>query len=41
VWGVARTTFWIGPDGRIKKVWKKVDTKQHADEVLAAMRSAG
>ena len=38
VWGVARTTFWIGPDGRIKKIWKKVDTKQHADEVLAAMQ---
>jgi peroxiredoxin Q/BCP len=38
VWGVARTTFWIGPDGRIKKIWKKVDTKTHAEEVLAAMR---
>ena len=30
--------FWIGSDGRVKKVWKKVDTKRHADEVLAAMR---
>jgi peroxiredoxin Q/BCP len=40
VWGVARTTFWIGPDGRIKKIWKKVDTKNHAEEVLAAMREA-
>ena len=38
VWGVARTTFWIGPNGRIKKIWKKVDTKQHVDEVLAAMQ---
>jgi len=38
VWGVARTTFWIGADGRIKKIWKKVDTKTHAEEVLAAMR---
>jgi thioredoxin-dependent peroxiredoxin len=38
VWGVARTTYWIGPDGRIKKIWKKVDTKVHAEEVLAAMR---
>jgi len=36
-WGVARTTFWIGPDGRIKKIWKKVDTARHAEEVLAAM----
>ncbi|MEK6373156.1 MAG: thioredoxin-dependent thiol peroxidase [Acidobacteriota bacterium] len=37
-WGVARTTFWIGPDGRVKKIWKKVDTAKHAEEVLAAMQ---
>ncbi len=37
-WGVARTTFWIGPDGRIKKIWKKVDSAKHAEEVLAAMQ---
>jgi len=36
-WGVARTTYWIGPDGRIKKIWKKVDTARHAEEVLAAL----
>src|SRR5258708_38200509 len=36
-WGVARTTFWIGPDGRIKKIWKKVDTKKHAEDVLAEL----
>ncbi|HEV7923047.1 MAG TPA: thioredoxin-dependent thiol peroxidase [Thermoanaerobaculia bacterium] len=36
-WGVARTTFWIGADGRVKKVWKKVDTAKHAEEVLAAL----
>ena len=34
-WGVARTTFWIGTDGRIKKIWKKVDTSRHAEDVLA------
>ncbi len=34
-WGIARTTFWIGPDGRIKKIYKKVDTKKHAEDVLA------
>ncbi len=39
-WGVARTTFWIGPDGKIKKIWKKVDTKRHAEEVLAALDEA-
>ena len=33
-WGVARTTFWIGPDGRVKKIWKKVDTEKHAEDVL-------
>lgn len=38
-WGVARTTFWIGPDGRVKKIWKKVDTAKHAEEVLAAMQA--
>ena len=39
-WGVARMTYWIGPDGRVKKVYKKVDAAQHADEVLADLRAA-
>ena len=39
-WGIARTTFWIGPDGKIKKIWKKVDTKRHAEEVLEALDEA-
>lgn len=39
-WGVARTTFWIGPDGRIKKIYKKVDTKQHAEDVLKDLHEA-
>jgi peroxiredoxin Q/BCP len=38
-WGVARTTFWIGPDGRIKKIWKKVDTSRHAEDVLAEIHA--
>ena len=38
-WGVARTTFWIGPDGRIKKIYKKVDTAKHAEEVLADLNA--
>ena len=37
-WGVARTTYWIGPDGRIKKIWKKVDVAKHAEEVLADLK---
>ena len=39
-WGVARTTYWIGPDGRIKKVWKKMDTAKHAEDVLEELRQA-
>ena len=39
-WGVARTTYWIGADGRIRRVWKKVDTARHAEEVLEALREA-
>lgn len=38
-WGVARTTYWIGPDGRVKKIWKKVDTAKHAEDVLAELRA--
>jgi len=38
-WGVARTTFWIGPDGRIRKIWKKVDTARHAEQVLEALNA--
>ena len=39
-WGVARTTYWIGADGRVKRVWKKVDAPRHADEVLEELRAA-
>ena len=33
-WGVARTTYWIGADGRIKKIYRKIDTARHAEEIL-------
>jgi peroxiredoxin Q/BCP len=36
--GIVRMSFWIGPDGRICKVWDKVTPKGHAAEVLAAVR---
>ncbi|MGZ4778832.1 MAG: thioredoxin-dependent thiol peroxidase [Thermoanaerobaculia bacterium] len=39
-WGVARTTFWIGTDGRIRKIYKKVDTAKHAEDILADMKAA-
>jgi peroxiredoxin Q/BCP len=38
-WGVARTTFLIGPDGRIKKIYKKVDTEKHGTDVLGDLRA--
>jgi peroxiredoxin Q/BCP len=39
-WGVARTTYWIGADGRIRKIWKKVDTSTHADDVLRELNES-
>ena len=39
-WGVARTTYWIGADGRIKKIYKKVDTARHAEDILEDMKAA-
>lgn len=35
--GVERTTFVIGPDGHIRKIFEKVKVDGHADEVLAAI----
>lgn len=35
--GIERTTFLIGRDGKITRVWDKVKVKDHADEVLAAV----
>jgi peroxiredoxin Q/BCP len=35
--GIDRTTFVIGPDGTIKKVFPKVKVEGHAAEVLAAI----
>lgn len=36
--GVERTTFLIGRDGRIARVWNKVKVADHAAEVLAATK---
>jgi peroxiredoxin Q/BCP len=38
--GIVRTTFWIGPDGKIRKIWPRVNVKGHADEALAAIRES-
>ena len=34
--GVRRTTFLIGPDGRIARVWENVKVDGHAEDVLEA-----
>jgi peroxiredoxin Q/BCP len=34
--GIVRTTFLIGPDQRVVRVWPKVKVEGHAEEVLAA-----
>ena len=36
--GIARTTFLIGRDGLIERVWEGVKPAGHAAEVLAALR---
>jgi thioredoxin-dependent peroxiredoxin len=35
--GIVRTTFVIGPDGRIVRVFPKVKVKGHADDCLATV----
>jgi peroxiredoxin Q/BCP len=35
--GTLRTTFLIGADGRIQKIWRNVKARGHAAEVLAAL----
>ncbi|QGM44997.1 peroxiredoxin [Methylocystis heyeri] len=37
--GVERTTFLIGPDGKIAKIWRKVKVPGHAEAVLAAAKA--
>lgn len=36
--GILRISYLIGPDGRIKKAWPKVNAARHAEEVLEALR---
>src|SRR5256885_15354341 len=40
VMGVARTTFIIGPNGRIRHVFRKVKPEGHAEEVLEYLKEA-
>jgi peroxiredoxin Q/BCP len=36
--GIERSTFLVGPDGKIAQVWPKVKIEGHAAEVLAAAK---
>ena len=39
--GVIRSTVWIGPDGKVRKHWKRVaNAEAHPDEVLQALKSS-
>lgn len=37
--GIIRSTFLIGADGKVAKVWPKVKVSGHVDEVLEAVKS--
>ena len=37
--GIIRSTFLIGGDGKVAKVWPKVKVAGHVDEVLEAVKS--
>jgi peroxiredoxin Q/BCP len=34
--GIVRSTFLIGPDGKVQQIWDNVKVKNHAAAVLAA-----
>jgi peroxiredoxin Q/BCP len=38
--GIVRMTFWIGTEGKIRKIWDNVTPKGHAEEVLTAIQQA-
>ena len=39
--GIVRTTFLIGPDGKIEHIFQPVKPEGHAEEVLAWVKGAG
>lgn len=39
--GTERSTFLIGPDGKVEAVWRKVKVKEHADAVLKRLAELG
>ncbi len=41
VMGIARTTFLIGPDGKVVHIFENVKPDGHAEEVLARVKKSG
>lgn len=39
--GVIRSTFLIDPEGRIARIWRKVNTATHGQDVRAALEALG
>ena len=39
--GIDRSTFLVGPDGRIVRAWRGVKVPGHVEEVLEAARRLG
>jgi peroxiredoxin Q/BCP len=39
--GIDRSTFLVGPDGKVVKAWRKVSVAGHAEAVMAAAKAAG
>lgn len=39
VMGIERSTFLIGPDGKLTRIFPKVKAEGHAEEVLATLKS--
>jgi peroxiredoxin Q/BCP len=38
--GIERSTFLIGPDGKVRKIFRKVKPEGHADQVYEALTSS-
>jgi len=39
--GIQRSTFLIGPDGKVARLWKKVNVDGHDQEVIDAIKALG
>lgn len=37
--GIVRTSFLVGPDGKVAKVYEKVDPKKHAEQILQDLKA--